>query len=213
MYLTLLKLILTIGKNKLTYIPGAIGNLQSLRELNLSGNELSYLPHTIFDLECLQHLRLHPNPFLAPPDSYSPLPTPPSSQVNVPAVLRAYICPEKPLDVSFVPSLVEFASRELARNFILTDIERVYELPEILRNKALHAGDRFKWDEVCGVCASWYVDEPFSEGSLGCIEWHDALFGNDTIPIWRGMCSWRCVVEWKKHCDAILKENDHDDSA
>src|SRR5579859_4300707 len=105
------------GNNNLMSIPEAIGNLTSLRELNLAGNQLSFLPHTVLDLKNLQHLLLHPNPFMAPPPSYAPLPTPPSSQIATPAALRAHVLPLRPPNTSHIPTLVEFASRTLADNF------------------------------------------------------------------------------------------------
>jgi hypothetical protein len=173
----------------------------------LAGNQLSFLPHTLFDLKHLQHLRLHPNPFLAPPDSYAPLPTPPSSQINVPAILRATQCPSRLLDTSLVPSLVEFSSRVLASNFILADIDKVYDLPEHLRNKALHAEDRHIWHDTCALCGTWYVDGPADEDGLGFLEWYDTFYGNDAVPIHRGLCSWGCVEQWEKQCDETLGEN------
>lgn len=192
------------GNNRLNFIPAAIGNLVSLRELNLSGNQLSYLPHTLLDLKHLQHLRLHPNPLLTPPESYSPLPTPPSSQINNPAILRAHQCPSRPPDTSLIPSLVEFASRALAKNFILADIDKAWDLPEYLRNKALHAEEQYRWHNNCAICETWYVDEPAGVDGLGCIEWYDSLHGNDAVPISRGLCSWACVVTWNSQVEEIL---------
>lgn len=192
------------GNNKLNFIPAAIGNLVSLRELNLSGNQLSYLPHTLLDLKHLQHLRLHPNPLLAPPESYSPNPTPPSSQIHNPAILRARRCPSRPPDTSFIPSLVELASRALAKNFILADIDKAWDLPEYLRNKALHAEEQYRWHNNCAICETWYVDEPLGVDGLGCIEWYDSLHGNDAVPISRGLCSWACVVTWNSQVEEIL---------
>lgn len=177
--------------------------MTSLRELNLSGNQLSYLPHTIFNLKQLQHLRLHPNPFLNPPASYAPLPTPPSSQVFIPAILRTHHSPSP--SGSRIPSLVEFASRALASNFVLSEIDKAYDLPEYLRDKAAYAEDRFQWHDTCAICGTWYVDGPIGLDGLGCIEWYDALYGNDAIPIWKSVCSWGCVEKWKIQCDETLR--------
>ena len=201
------------GNNKLKFLPATIGNLVSLRELNLSGNQLSYLPHTLLNLKHLQHLRLHPNPFLPPPPSYSPGPTPPSSQVNTPAILRAHQCPSRPPDTSLIPSLVEFASRALATNFVLADIDKAWELPEYLRNKALHAEEQYRWHNTCAICEKWYVDEPVDVNGLGCIEWYDTLHGNDAVPIWRGLCSWACVVTWKSQIEVALGEQEKEEKS
>ena len=194
------------GKNDLPHIPEAIGNLTSLRELNLSGNHLQFLPHTLLDLNQLQHLRLHPNPFLSPPASYSPLPTPPSSQVNAPAVLRAYQRPTRPKNTASITSLVEFASRALAETFVLADIDKAFELPEYLHDKAHHAEERFKWHDTCSICTQWYVDGPVDENGMGCIEYYDSLHANDAVPVWRGVCSWQCVEKWEVQCQHTLGE-------
>ena len=197
---------MTKGKNDLQLVPESILNLTSLRELNLSGNQLRFLPHTILELKQLQHLRLHPNPFLAPPASYSPLPTPPSSQISMPAILRAYQRPTRPENVPIITSLVEFASRTLAENFVLADIEKAYELPEYLHDKALHAEERFRWRDTCSICKRWYVDAPVDRDGMGCIEWYDSLHGNDAVPIWRGLCSWQCIEKWEMNCQQTLGE-------
>lgn len=199
----------SLGKNDLQLIPEAIGNLVSLRELNLSGNQLRFLPHTILELKHLQHLRLHPNQFLPPPPGYAPLPTPPSSQVNIPAILRAYQRPDRPESAPIITSLVEFASRTLAQNFILADIDKAYELPEYLRDKALHAEERHKWRDTCSICLKWYVDAPVDENGLGSLEWYDSLHGNDAVPIWRGLCSWQCIEKWNEQCHQKLGEQEN----
>lgn len=187
-------------------MPEAIQNLTSLRELNLAGNRLSFLPHTLLDLKNLQRLLLYPNPFLAPPPSYAPLPTPPSSQITTPAALRAHQLPLRPPNTSPIPTLVEFSSRTLAANFILADISKAPELPEYIRNKAMHAELRHLWRDTCSICGTWYVDGPTDEDGLGCIEWYDTLYGNDAVPIWRGLCSWRCVEKWDTLCEDILHD-------
>lgn len=196
------------GNNNLKFIPEAIGNLVSLHELNLSGNQLSYLPHTLLNLKLLQHLRLHPNPFLTPPGAYSPLRTPPSSQVSASAILRAHQCPAKPPDTSLIPPLVELASRALAANFILVDIEKVWELPDYLRAKASYAEERHRWHNNCAICGTWYVDGPTDVNGMGCIEWYDGLYGNDAVPMWKGLCSWICVVAWNARCEETLEADD-----
>lgn len=196
--------LLISGNNQLKVLPAAIGHLTSLRELNVSGNQLSYLPHTLLNLKQLQHLRLHANLFLNPPPSYAPLPTPPSSQVSLPAILRAHQCPIRPSDVSSLPTLVEYASRTLARNFMVADIDKAYELPEYLRDKAFHAEERYKWHDTCAICGTCYIDEPVDGNGLGCLEWWDSLHGHDAIPIWRGMCSWKCVDKWDNDCIQLL---------
>jgi hypothetical protein len=198
---------LILGNNNLKYIPEAIGNLSSLWELNIAGNQLSFLPHTVLNLKNLQHLRLHPNPFLPPPDSYSPLPTPPSSQIKSPAILRAHQSPHSSADTSLVPSLIEYTSRALGKNFILMDIDKAWELPEHLRNKALHAEEQHKWDGTCAMCGTWYVDGPSDvDGNVDCLEWYDTLHGNDAVPIRRGLCSWGCIIHWNRECEQTLGE-------
>lgn len=198
---------LMLGNNNLKFIPQAISNLVSLLELNLSGNQLSHLPHTILALPNLHLLRLHPNPFLLPPPSYSPLPTPPSSQVSLPPTLRAHQSPIRPPEIPFVPPLVELTSRALAENFILAEIEKAWELPEYLRGRALRAQERFRFRDTCAVCGTWYVDEPSDVSVEGCIEWYDTLHGNDAVPIKRGMCSWGCIIAWNSQVSEALKES------
>ena len=195
---------LILGNNNLKVIPQAIGNLASLRELNLSGNQLPYLPHTILTLPHLYLLRLHPNPFLPPPPTYSPLPTPPSSQARMPPTLRLYQCPTRPPGTSFVPPLVELTSRALAENFILTQIDKTWELPEYLRGRASHALERFRFHDTCALCGTWYVDQPSAVPGEECIEWYDTLHGNDAVPIKRGMCSWGCIMTWNTQLSEAL---------
>ena len=191
-------------------IPAAIGNLVSLRELNLSGNQLSYLPHTLLHLKHLQLLHLRPNPLLSPTlsESQEDLPTPPGSQINLPAVLRVHQCPSRPMDASQVPSLSEFASRTLASVFSLAEIDKVWELPEYLRDRAIHAEERYRWRDTCAICGKWYVDEPTSTNELGCIEWYDSLCGNNLVPVKKGLCSWACISRWNEDCIATLSEED-----
>ena len=198
------------GLNNLECIPEAIGNLTCLFELNVSGNQLSYLPHTILNLKNLQYLHLYPNPFLPPPDSYSPLPTPPSSQVKVPANLRLHQSPHHPEETSLVPSLVEFTSRTLANNFVFMDIDKAWELPDYLRSKALHAEELRKWNNTCARCGCWYVDGPSDSNghAVDCLEWYDTLHGNDAVPIRRGICSWGCIIQWDKECQTLQSGTD-----
>lgn len=143
---------------------------------------------------------------MAPPPSYAPLPTPPSSQIATPAALRAHLIPHRPPSTSHIPTLVEFASRTLADNFILADISKAPELPEYIRDKAIHAEQRHLWHDTCSICGTWYVDGPTDEQGLGCIEWYDTLYGNDAVPIWRGLCSWDCVDTWDTLCEETLCE-------
>ena len=56
------------GSNKLDYLPPCIGNLTSLKELNVANNKLRYLPSEIVGLN-LTSLLVHPNPFIPPPAS------------------------------------------------------------------------------------------------------------------------------------------------
>jgi hypothetical protein len=99
---------------------------------------------------------------------------------------------------------VEFASRALARNFIFAEIDKAWELPEYLREKAAYAEKRYKWRNTCAICETWYVNEPIGLDGLGCLEWYDALYGNDAVPIWRGLCSWGCVEKWNVQCEETL---------
>jgi hypothetical protein len=173
-----------------------------LKELNLSGNQLTCLPHTILSLRELQHLLLYPNPFEPPPPSYSPLPTPPSSQLHQPAILRAFLPPVEDSSSHVTPSLVEFASRVLAENYILTDIDKV-DVPDLLRNKIHHIDLQHKWRNRCSVCGKWYVDGP-SENPF--MEWYDSLHANDTVPIRRGVCSWGCLQQCTIRCQKSITE-------
>jgi hypothetical protein len=105
-----------------------------------------------------------------------------------------------------VPSLIELASRTFANNFMFAEIEKLYELPDYLREKVLHAQERHKWHDTCAICKVWYVDEPIDVNGSRCIEWYDSLYGNDAVPIWRGVCSWGCVDKWKAKCEEMLGE-------
>lgn len=118
--------------------------------------------------------------------------------------MRATHLPLRAPRTSLIPTLAEFASRTLAANFNLTDIGKAPELPEYIRDKAIHAEQRHLWHDVCSICQTWYVDGPIDEGGLGCIEWYDTLYGNDAVPIWRGLCSWGCVEKWDLSCGKTL---------
>lgn len=50
------------------------------------------------------------------------------------------------------------------------------------------------------------MNEPVDERGIGCIEWYDSLHTNDAVPIWRGACSWGCIVRWNEQCEEILNE-------
>jgi hypothetical protein len=102
---------------------------------------------------------------------------------------------------------VELASRALAENFVVTEIEKAWELPEYLRDKTMHAQERFRFHDTCAICGRWYVDEPSDVGEEGCIEWYDTLHGNDAIPIRKGMCSWGCIIVWNTQLLEALKES------
>jgi len=87
------------------------------------------------------------------------------------------------------------------------DIDKAWELPEYLRNKALHAEQQYKWYNTCAICGTWYVDGPSDEdGKVDCLEWYDTLHGNDAVPIRRGICSWGCTFPWIRECQKTLGE-------
>jgi hypothetical protein len=98
---------------------------------------------------------------------------------------------------------VELASHALASNFIFSEIDKAYKLPGYLLDRAVYAEDRYKWHDTCSICGNWYVD-----GAIGLdgSEWY-MLYGNDAIPIWRGLCSWRCVQKWDIQCDEMVASN------
>lgn len=131
----------------------------------------------------------------------------------MPPTLRVHQFPTRPPETSFVPPLVELTSRALAENFILTEIDKAWELPEYLRGKALHAQERFRFGNTCAVCGVWYVDGPSDVLTEGCIEWYDTLHGNDAVPIKRGMCSWGCIITWATQISEALKEENELDKA
>jgi hypothetical protein len=89
----------------------------------------------------------------------------------------------------------------------------VYELPEYLRDRAAYAEDRYKWHDTCSICGNWYVDAAIGLDGSGCLEWYDTLYGNDAIPIWRGLCSWGCVEKWDVQCAEMVASKDDADGS
>jgi len=61
---------LGLHSNRLTHLPGEIGQLSQLRTLDLGSNQLTHLPEELGHLSRLQLLALHNNPDLQipPPD-------------------------------------------------------------------------------------------------------------------------------------------------
>ena len=93
------------------------------------------------------------------------------------------------------------------------DIDREWELPECLRSKALHAQEQHKWRNTCAMCERWYVNGPGDgDEEVDCLEWYDSLFGNDAVPIRRGLCSWGCVITWNQDCEGALNEETREHS-
>lgn len=66
-------ILLDLSKNKLTWLPITIGNLQSLRELDLSNNELTELPKSVGELTQLKKLFLSNNKLTDLPKSFGDL--------------------------------------------------------------------------------------------------------------------------------------------
>jgi hypothetical protein len=185
------------GSNRLTEIPPLIGDLKSLRDLNVANNLLRYLPSEITNL-ALTSLSVHPNPFHL---------SPPGIAVNDKEFGETILLRDS------VPTLTEYSMRRLIRPLYpgghQSALEEIYTLPlptsaSGLTEDLLHPlipAPKGSRNPNQLVCPSPYHAEQssalFVEPTLERFQWIDHIgalrISHPRVPIkWKG-CSASCL--------------------
>lgn len=178
--------VLSLRQNMIRELPGLIGELQNLTDLNLSINKLKYLPPQILSLPRLLTFRAGPNPFLEVAADATEV-----SEEN-PRFLKGlrWVSSTRHFHAKQnVPTLKNFCLDVIA-NYDVTYQETKswkHTTPKLFHSIIALAITKGRFSETCDRCSMVLV-EPYAD----IIEWWDIL-QNTNVPIKRRFCSGLCV--------------------